>query len=83
MTKIMQYDVLFSSGSDLLELEDTLSAGETIITFNSSIIKEDSTIDVYPGLPNVYPTKLASIAGMLRIEFESQLEDMKVKVRIS
>jgi hypothetical protein len=83
MSKIVQYDILFSSGDDFLEFEGILHAGHTVITFDNPVITENSTIDVYPGIPNVYPISITSITGILQIEFEPQAEDMKVKVRLS
>ena len=83
MSKIIQYDILFSSGDDFLEFDEILPAGHTVITFDNPAITENSTIDVDPGIPNVYPISITSITRILQIEFEPQTEDMKVKVRLS
>ncbi|MCM1104887.1 MAG: hypothetical protein NC409_12375 [Clostridium sp.] len=77
--------VLFDGSTDItLEtvLTQTLSAGETELTFTSAAITDDSMIDVYADTFGVYPTAIAQEGNTLTLKFDAQDSDVRVKVRV-
>lgn len=66
-----------------IELVDTLTAGETSITFSDNAILSTSTIDIYTDTFGVNPTSVVVATGSITLTFEAQQSDIGVKVRIS
>lgn len=65
------------------ELVDTLTAGETSITFSDNSILSTSTIDIYTDTFGVNPTSVVVATGSITLTFEAQQSNIGVKVRVS
>lgn len=63
-------------------LTDTLTAGNTTLTFTDSSILTSSLIDVYTDTFGVNPTNMTSSTGELILTFPAQTDDVDVKVVI-
>lgn len=63
-------------------LTDTLTAGNTTLTFKDSSILTSSLIDVYTDTFGVNPTNMTSSTGELILTFPAQTDDIDVKVVI-
>lgn len=61
----------------------TLTAGSTEITFTSTVITTDSTIDVYTEVFGVSPTNMTVVTGGATLTFKAQSSNMRVKIRVS
>jgi len=83
MSRIVKNNIIYSSGNEFLELVSVLPAGESVLIFESPIIKTYNTVDVYPERYVAQPEDEILTAGELRLTFEPQEEDMQVKVRLS
>ena len=66
-----------------IELVDTLTAGETSITFSDNSILSTSTIDIYTDTFGVNPTGITVSTGSVVLTFEAQQANVGVKVRVS
>lgn len=66
-----------------IELVDTLTAGETSITFSDNAILSTSTIDIYTDTFGVNPTSVVVATGSVTLTFEAQQSNIGVKVRVS
>lgn len=65
-------------------LTDTLTAGNTSITFTNDAITEDCIIDLYTDIYGVSPKTVDdSVTGQLALTFEAQEKDMRVRIKIS
>ncbi|MBO4541696.1 MAG: hypothetical protein J5725_00790 [Bacteroidales bacterium] len=63
-------------------LSDTLEAGETTITFTNNAITTDSMIDYYTDVFGVVPSNITVTTGSVELTFDSQANDLGVKVII-
>lgn len=75
-------EVAQSSGGGI-SIVDTLEAGETTITFNNVAITSNSTIDYYTSVFGVSPTNAVVSTGSVTLTFDSQANDIDVKVVIT
>ena len=66
-----------------LELTDTLTAGNTTVTFNNNAITTSSTIDIYTDVYGLSPDTVTVTTHQLVLTFEAQASDVSVKVRVS
>ncbi|MCM1102518.1 MAG: hypothetical protein NC409_00255 [Clostridium sp.] len=65
-------------------LTDTLTAGNTSITFINDAITEDCIIDLYTNVYGVSPKTVDdSVAGQLVLTFEEQEKDIRVRIKIT
>lgn len=83
MPKIMYNGKEYPNYAPYRELEGTLTAGQTSITFSDSIINANRTIDYYTGVYGVIATSITVASGNVVFTFTAQATDMSVKVRIS
>lgn len=83
MPKIMYNNIEYSDSVPYKELQGVLTAGQTSITFNDSVISSNRTIDYFPGICGVVPTSITVTTGSVVFTFEEQETDMTLKVRIS
>jgi hypothetical protein len=65
------------------ELQGTLTAGQTSITFTDSVINSNRVIDYYPSIYEAIPTSITITSGSVVFTFEEQETDMTLKVRVS
>ena len=72
-----------SNTSPWIELTGTLTAGNTNITFTNDAINTNSTIECYTDSFGVNPTNVVITNGQIVLTFESQQNNLGVKVRIS
>lgn len=83
MPKIMYNNIEYSDSVPYKELQGTLTAGQTSITFNDSVISSNRVIDYYPSIYGVVPTSITVTSGSVVFTFDEQATDMTLKVRIS
>ena len=83
MPKIMFNGIEYSVSVPYKELQGTLTAGQTSITFTDDIINTGRTIDYFTSIYGVVPTSITVTAGSVVFTFKVQAGDMEVKVRIS
>lgn len=65
-----------------VELEETLEAGETSITFTNAAVLTSSTFDFYTDVWGVNPKTVTVIQGAITLTFDAQENDIAVKVVI-
>ena len=65
------------------ELQGTLTAGQTSITFTDKVITSSRSIDYFTSIYGVIPTSITVTTGSAVLTFDEQASDMVVKVRIS
>lgn len=65
------------------DITGTLEAGETTLTISNQAITTSSTIDIYTDVFGVAPTNQVVTAGQIVLTFESQANNIGVKVRVS
>lgn len=70
-------------GSSWTDVEGTLLAGQTSITLNSSSIRTTSTFEFFTDVFGVCPTGATVTAGSITLTFDSQANDLGVKVRVT
>lgn len=83
MPKIMFNGIEYSVSVPYKELQGTLTAGQTSITFTDSVINSNRTIDYFPSIYGVVPTSITVSSGSVVFTFNEQESDMILKVRIS
>jgi hypothetical protein len=83
MPKIMYNGIEYSACVPYKELEGTLLAGQTSITFTDNVINSNRVIDYYPSIYGIVPTSITVTSGSVVFTFEEQSEDMNLKVRVS
>lgn len=83
MGKIMYNNTEYSASVPYKELEGTLLAGQTSITFTDNVINSSRTIDYFPSIYGVVPISITVTTGSVVFTFEEQSVDMNLKVRIS
>ena len=83
MPKIMFNGIEYSVSVPYKELQGTLAAGQTSITFTDSVINSNRTIDYCPSIYGVVPTSITVSSGSVVFTFNEQESDMVVKVRVS
>lgn len=83
MPKIMYNGIEYSVSVPYKDLQGTLAAGQTSITFTDSVINSNRTIDYFPSIYGVVPTSITVSSGSVVFTFEEQATDMTLKVRIS
>lgn len=83
MPKIMYNGKEYPVSVPYRELQGTLSAGQTSITFTDDIINTGRTIDYFTSIYGVIPTSITVTNGSVVFTFNEQETDMIVKVRIS
>ena len=83
MSKIMYNGKEYPGSVPYRELQGTLSAGQTSITFTDDIINTGRTIDYFTSIYGVMPVSIVVSSGSIVLTFKTQASDMKVKVRIS
>lgn len=66
----------------VVELTDTLEAGETTITFQDSSITADACLEFYTNVFGVVPKNVQSVAGVVTLTFDALAYNLGVKVRI-
>ena len=67
-----------------LVLTDTLTAGNTTLTFSNAAITTNSTLDdIWASVWGVFPTNAVFTTGVLTLTFAAQSSDIGVKVRIT
>lgn len=70
-------------GGSWTDVEGTLLAGQTSITLNSSSIRTTSTFEFFTDVFGVCPTGATVTAGSITLTFDSQANDLGVKVRVT
>lgn len=65
------------------ELTSTLTTGATTLTISDSIIKTNSTVEIFTDTYGVNPTDAVVTSGVIVLTFEAQQADVGVKVRVS
>ena len=83
MPKIMYNGKEYSVSVPYKELQGTLTAGQTSITFNDNVINSNRVIDYFTSIYGVMPTSITVTSGSVVFTFNEQISDMTVKVRIS
>lgn len=83
MSKIMYNGKEYPGSVPYRELQGTLSAGQTSITFTDDIINTGRTIDYFTSIYGVSPVSITVTTGSVVLTFRTQASDMEVKVRIS
>ena len=83
MPKIMYNGKEYPECAPYKELQGTLTAGQTSITFTDSVINSSRTIDFYSDVYGVSPTDILIETGSLTLTYAKQVNDITVKVRIS
>ena len=83
MPKIMFNGIEYSVSVPYKELQGTLTAGQTSITFTDSVINSNRVIDYFPSIYGVAPTSITVSTGSVVFTFNEQENDMILKVRIS
>ena len=83
MSKIMYNGKEYPGSVPYRELQGTLSAGQTSITFTDDIINTGRTIDYFTSIYGVTPVSVVVSSGSMVLTFRTQASDMEVKVRIS
>ena len=83
MPKIMYNNIEYSDSVPYKELQGTLIAGQTSITFSDNVINSNRVIDYFPSIYGVVPTSITVSSGSVVFTFEEQATDMTLKVRIS
>ena len=83
MPKIMFNGIEYSVSVPYKELQGTLTAGQTSITFNDNVINSNRVIDYFTSIYGVMPTSITVTSGSVVFTFNEQISDMTVKVRIS
>ena len=83
MPKIMYNGKEYPISVPYRELQGTLSAGQTSITFTDNIINTGRTIDYFTSIYGVVPTSIVVSSGSVVFTFGTQITDVEVKVRIS
>ncbi len=63
-------------------LTQTLTAGQTGLTFSSVAIRTDSFMDIYTDTLGVNPTGVTSVSGSVTLTFDAQSSDVVVAVII-
>lgn len=71
-----------SGGSDIIDIQGTLTAGSTSITLQSNKIKTTSIIGIYTDIFGVSPTNATVINGSITLTFPAQQSDMGVLVSV-
>lgn len=69
-------------GSAIVELTDTLEAGETTIIFQDAAITNDANLEFFTNRFGVNPTNVQVITGVVTLTFAAMESDLGVKVRI-
>ena len=83
MPKIMYGGIEYTATVPYKELQGTLTAGQTSITFSDNVINSNRTIDYFPSIYGIVPTSITVTSGSAVFTFEEQAADMTLKVRIS
>ena len=83
MSKIMYNGKEYPISVPYRELQGTLSAGQTSITFTDNVINSNRAIDYFPSIYGVVPTSITVSTGSIVFTFDEQESDMTLKVRIS
>lgn len=64
-------------------ITQTLSAGNTSITFSDDSITEDCFVDIYTDVYGVNPELVDySVAGQLTLTFDEQEQDVRVRIKV-
>ena len=83
MPKIMYNGKEYPGSVPYRELQGTLTAGQTSITFTDNVINSNRVIDYFPSVYGVVPTSITVSTGSVVFTFNEQENDMVLKVRIS
>lgn len=83
MSKIMYGGIEYTANVPYKELQGTLTAGQTSITFTDKVITSSRSIDYFTSIYGVIPTSITVSTGNVVLTFKAQASDMEVKVRIS
>ena len=83
MPKIMYNGIEYTANVPYKELQGTLTAGQTSITFMDKVITSSRSIDYFTSIYDVTPTSITVTTGSVVFTFKAQASDMEVKVRIS
>lgn len=66
-----------------VDIEGTLTAGQTNITLSDEAILSTSTVDIYTDVYGISPSAVSVADGSVTITFEAQASNLGVKARIS
>lgn len=66
-----------------IEIEGILDAGDTELVLEDENITEDSTVEIFTDNYKVVPTDAVVSEGSITLTFNTQIVDIKVKVRIT
>lgn len=87
MSKIMYGGIAYESAVEgdygWTDLTGTLTAGQTSLTIQHSIITTDRTIEIYTDTFGVNPINAVVTNGQIVLTFNAQASDVGVKVRVS
>ena len=83
MPKIMYNGKEYPNYAPYRELQGTLTAGQTSITFSDNVINSNRVIDYFPSIYGVVPKSITITSGSAVFTFNEQATDMTLKVRIS
>ena len=75
-------DIIESSVWGFVEVEGTLTAGQTVLTISDAAIVADATYDIFTEVWGVGPETVVVTTGTIVLTFEAQGSDLDVKVRI-
>ena len=64
------------------DITQTLTAGQTTLTFQDDLITSNTTYDIYTNTWGVMPDAVSVISGQLSMTFTAQVADVTVKLRI-
>ena len=70
-------------GDGTVILSATLTAGQTSVIINDARIHADSYIDVYTDTYGVAPTNVTNAEGTMTLTFESQSNNVNIRVKLS
>ena len=65
------------------DLTGTLTAGQTSLTIQHSVITTDRTVEIFTDTFGVNPTNAVVTTGQIVLTFASQVSDVGVMVRVS
>lgn len=83
MPRILQNSILYSSGDEYVEFVQTLKYRHSTLTFESDLITEATTVEVFTSKYGVAPIDMTVTEGKVVLTFKLQYVDIQVKVRLS
>ena len=78
----MVEEIIEASVWGFVEVEGTLTAGQTVLTISDAAIVADATYDIFTEVWGVGPETVVVTTGTIVLTFEAQGSDLDVKVRI-